>query len=168
MPRFLDFRKLRNQGGEVSGSMNLDQLPRLAEFCGDGEAPVEAALRFMRDDEGRLLIEGSVAASLQLTCQRCLQPLSRDVVGDVKLIVVYSEEQAKQLPTGWEPWFAESEQSDTAELLTEEILLAMPLVALHDDCRTPVDAAEPAFSGEPKADKENPFSVLAKLKKRQD
>lgn len=166
MPRLLDLRKLTEHGGEVSGVINQDLLPRLAEFAGEGER-VEALLRFFRDEEGRRRIEGDVSTCLQLTCQRCLEPVASPIHTQVRLVVVWSEDEVRQLPEELEPWLAGDEPCETAALLEEEILLALPLVALHEDCRAPAQAKKAPALVEP-APRDNPFSVLAELKKRQD
>ena len=46
-------------------------------------------------------------------------------------------------------------------LIEDEVLLGLPLAPRHDDCRP--DAIEKA-----KADKPNPFAVLAALKRKPD
>lgn len=167
MPRLLDLRKLTEHGGEVSGVIDLDQLPRLADFAGDAGQKVEALLRFFRDEEDRRRIEGEVNTCLQLTCQRCLAPVASEIHTQVRLVVVWGEDEIRQLPEELEPWLAGDEPCTTASLLEEEILLALPLVALHDNCRAPMQPQTPAAIVEP-AQRENPFSVLAELKKRQD
>ena len=55
-----------------------------------------------------------------------------------------------------------------ADLLEEEVLLAMPLVALHETCPTRLveEQAEPESDSAEKRD--NPFAVLAQLKSRDD
>lgn len=167
MPRFLDLRKLTEHWAEVNGVIDLKQLPRLAEFAGVEPQQVEASLCFFRDEEGRRCIKGDVSTRLHLTCQRCLTPVASDIHTQVRLVVVWSEDEVKQLPEALEPWLASDELCATASLLEEELLLALPLVALHEDCRAPMQTKAPPLPVEP-VTRENPFSVLAELKKRQD
>src|SRR5690606_18247967 len=93
LPRLLDLRKLTEYGGEVSGVISQDLLPRLAEFAGGEGERVEASLRFFRDEEKRRHIEGEVRTRLQLTCQRCLEPVVSDIHTQVRLVVVWSEDE---------------------------------------------------------------------------
>jgi uncharacterized protein len=114
-----------------------------------------------------------------------------DVHALVRLVVVWSEDAIRHLPAEMDPWLAGEEPAELATLLEEEILLALPLVALHEECLAPtatatttattakVEEAVPGAGRERvKKDekqaaaksrvKENPFSVLAGLKKQQD
>lgn len=128
---------------------------------------VKASLRGFRDDSGHHRIEGSVEARLYLTCQRCLQPVAADICAHVDLVLVWSQEAARELPEELDPWLVDEGQTDVAPLLEEEILLALPLVALHASCQPPANPAQGEGVDE-RNQQENPFSVLAELKKRQD
>ena len=60
------------------------------------------------------------------------------------------------------------ERMTLAELVEEELLLAMPLVALHDQCPDPPpqSAGDPGAQDDNQSDPDNPFAVLARLKGR--
>ncbi len=163
LPRYLDLRKLTDVGGEVDGFIAIDQLPRLAEFAEPGKQ-VTTALHFWRDEQQRRRITGEVLAPVVMTCQRCLEPVTQQVEVEVNLAVVWSEDDAKQLPHGLEAWITDGEPIETASLLEEEILLALPIVALHDHCQPPADLSDDDTAAD-ETPKDNPFSVLAKLKK---
>jgi uncharacterized protein len=57
-------------------------------------------------------------------------------------------------------------QFDALEVLEDELLMALPLVPMHDICpSTPVFSAGEADMVELAAEKPNPFAALAQLKK---
>ena len=97
-----------------------------------------------------------------LPCQRCLEPVSYSVTAHIDVALVWNEDQAKALPGRLDPWLVGEERMVLTDLIEEELLLAMPLVALHDPCPTalPQDRGEP----EKHENADNPFAVLAKLK----
>lgn len=167
LPSFLEPRKLADQEAEIKGQTTVARLPRLAEFRDSQDEIVEVALRFGRDEERRQQVKGTVKTHLQLTCQRCLEPVQTAVVANVALVMVYDEEQIKALPDHLDPWLVTDEKIILSELLEEELLLALPLVAMHEQCPTVLqESAEPAAAAESKRD--NPFAVLAQLKSRND
>ena len=167
LPSFLEPRKLADQEAEIKGQTTVARLPRLAEFRDSQDEIVEVALRFGRDEERRQQVKGTVKTHLQLTCQRCLEPVQTAIVANVSLVMVYDEEQIKALPDHLDPWLVTDEKIILSELLEEELLLALPLVAMHEQCPTVLHkSAEPSAAAESKRD--NPFAVLAQLKSRDD
>ena len=164
---FLEPRKLADQEAEIKGQTTVSRLPRLAEFRHSQDEIVEAVLRFSRDEERRQCLEGTVTTELQLTCQRCLEPVQTAIKANVSLAMVYNEEQIKALPEHLDPWLVTDERIIVSDLLAEELLLALPLVAMHEQCPTVLpQSAEPAAAVESKRD--NPFAALAQIKSRKD
>ena len=82
-----------------------------------------------------------------------------------RLGLVHSPEQMQRLSDRYEPLLLTGEPASLAEVITDEVLLALPIVPLHSGvstCRPPVtDCQTPADSK-----RENPFAVLATLKQK--
>lgn len=173
LPHYLEPRKLARQGGEISGHTTVAALPRLAEFRSSQDSVVRARLAFEQDDDGHHCIRGEVHTELELCCQRCLEPVRYEVTARVDLALVWSEDQARALPQHLDPWLASDEKMVLAELLEEELLLALPLVATHEHCPEPLDNPAAAITadrnngdeGSEKPERDNPFAVLERLKK---
>jgi uncharacterized protein len=170
LPRFVDPRKLAKQDGEIRGETTVGELPRLREFENSLEERVEVHLRFFQDELGYHVVEGIIETRLALRCQRCLEPVDWPIEVEVSLGMAWGEDQMKALPDAYDPWLITSDQMPLAELIEEEILLALPAVTLHEACphalfednaQDPTD--EPA---DPEDEDENPFAVLAQLKKQ--
>lgn len=167
LPQFLDPRKFADQGLEIHGQTGVGALPRLADLRDSQNEVVDVALQFGRNEEGRQAVEGRVSASLVMPCQRCLEPVTYQVIAKVKLVMVWNEEQIKALPEHLDPLLVTGEKMPLVDLLEEELLLALPLVALHEQCPNPLVKEQSSVAGdEEKAD--NPFAVLAKLKSQQE
>ncbi|MEE4659337.1 MAG: YceD family protein [Halieaceae bacterium] len=149
----------------MEGRVPLSSLSRLAEALASPEGYANVDCRFSRDEENRSIVDVDVEATVQVTCQRCLQnmPLRLDVQG--RVAVVGDDEAAKQLPAALEPWVVGSETASLWHLVEDELMLALPVVAYHDseDCKRLLDAyRRPPESGNPSGD--NPFKVLERLK----
>jgi len=169
LPQLIDPRKFADQGVQIEGQTSIGNLPRLAEYRDSDQQMVSASLQFGRDEDDRRRVTGHVSASLSLPCQRCLEPVTYQIDARVDLVMVWDEEQMKALPEHLDPMMISEDKVPLAELLEEELLLALPLVALHDTCPTSLvreHAQTDADAGAVKPD--NPFAVLAKLKRQQD
>ena len=164
---YLEPRKLADQGAEIHVETRVSELPRLAEFRDSQENPVQVALKFDRHD-GERTISGDIETRLVMSCQRCLEPVEVDVHARVALTLVWTEEQAKALTEGQDPCLLHDEKLPFAELLEEEILLALPAVATHEQCPTPLEADTGGDDQAESPQRDNPFAVLAELKGRQE
>lgn len=168
LPQFLDPRKLTDQGGEIRGQVRVGDLPRLREFGESLDEPVDVELTFFRDEEGHRVIEGDITTRLTMRCQRCLEPVRHDVHAQVLLGMVWGEDQMKALPERLDPYMVTDEKMPTAALVEEELLLALPVVAVHEQCPSPLveENATDESEAEEQDPGDNPFAVLAQLKER--
>ncbi|MFA5493387.1 MAG: YceD family protein [Porticoccaceae bacterium] len=165
LPRQVDPRKLVAQGTTLSGDVPTAAMMRLAgAVLGAGEV-AQAELLFRRDDSGHSVVEGSVALEVSLECQRCLKPVAKTLAGELHLGIVGDEEQAQNLPKRLEPWIVASETTDLFDLVEDELLLALPIVAFHD--RGECEGHSSYSTGQIEDSAENPFGILAQLKTRQ-
>lgn len=164
LPRLIDPRKFAQQGLSLSGEVALVELDRLAAMVLEGSSPVKVELQFLVDEERRRVIRGRAECELEVACQRCLEPVSISLQAEIELAVVWSEEQAQQLPKAFDPLIVGEGQSDLYAVIEDELLLSLPMVSYHSGgCATQtsfgagdVEATEP--------DKQNPFQVLEQLK----
>lgn len=166
LPQFLEPRKYADQGRVLEGQLSVKDLPRLREYRDSLHKPVEVSLAFGRDDEGHGCIEGEVSTRLVLPCQRCLESVDFPVRAIINMALVWSEDQAKALPERLDPWLMSGETLYLTDLLEEELLLAMPLVALHDLCPKPLPHDNHGGEDDEPENADNPFAVLAQLKGR--
>ena len=165
LPRQVDPRKLVAQGVTLSGDVPTAQMSRLAGAVVTMGETGQAELWFARDEDGHAAVSGKVALGVSLECQRCLNPVDAALEGAVSLGIVWDEEQAGKLPKRLDPWIVDSDAADLYEMVEDELLLALPIVAYHDtdECR-----ARGSYStGDVSDSAENPFGILAQLNTRQ-
>lgn len=164
IPRHIEPRRFAQMGVVLSGETPVDGFKRLSE-AGVAVQFVQVDLVFSIADRRAKVVEGKITASVEMQCQRCLEPVSLEVLCDVALAVVWTEEAAKNLAGTHEPWLVTEEEADLYCMLEDELLLNLPIVAFHEtDC---VDRS--LLSQGPKddakgTDKNNPFQVLKQLK----
>ena len=173
LPLYIDIRKAFDLESVFEGSCSLERLPRFADCLASPDGEVSGKLRFGSTGTGRRVIIGSVSATVEVVCQRCLEPLSLELADTIQLALVESESQSDSLEAAWDPWIVDGPKISIASLLEEQLMLCMPLVSYHRDERC-VKALEYQQRKEPLDDSsgdraaQNPFEVLKVLKKNDD
>lgn len=157
---------LAAKGRTLKGQVPLAQLERLVPSLYGAEGVAEVELCFDRDEVGLPCVKGTITAELTLQCQRCMQAMVLPLTIDVSLGIVTSKAAAEKLPDNYDPLLVGAEPIKVADIVEDELILALPIVAMHEvkDCpsgdqyqRTEEEAVQPK--------RENPFAVLAELKK---
>ena len=167
-PRRLDVAAAATAGTELVGRWPLSELGRLA----DGAAgQVDDAVAWSARFEQRRELGAAPQAWLRLQaqarvareCQRCLQPVLLSLDVDRAIRFAPSEDEAAALDADSEDdVLVLSRQFDLRELVEDELLLALPIVSMHEQCPAPLVGATP---GEPaEAAPAHPFAALAALK----
>jgi len=147
----------------------VQQKHELQENSDVGLANIE--LEFGEDDERVVFIKGKAQASVYMMCQRCLEPMLMDLDASFLLGVVEDEVRVDRLPDQYEPLVISGKSSSLPGIIEDELILSLPLVALHDvdQCPTSALLSDMASLSEKGNGKEehklkNPFSVLSTLK----
>lgn len=120
------------EGTQLSGYLFLKELARISEFQVQEETRVYAHFRFWKDAGGYSVVSGEMSVTLCLTCQRCLQPMDQEVRSAFSVSPVFSDEQAKQLPSQYEPLLVKEGEVDLREWMAEELYLALPFAPCHE------------------------------------
>lgn len=166
LPEYVDTRKIFTQASTLSGSIGLSRLNRIKEYLAEDDISVQAELRFSVDDSGRKHIVGELKASLPVECQRCLEPLRIELADEFNLVLVADETVAKSLEKQYDPLVVEENKIYLADLIDEQLVLAMPIVNYHQSgpCSEAKSYATEQTETEDMAS-DSPFAVLATLKK---
>jgi uncharacterized protein len=158
----IDCLEFARSGGVLERSVGLDELPRLADVLVATKGFLSVRLEGSRDDTGRSWLKVDIAGKPVLCCQRCL--------GGVEFPLVISSRL--QLMAPGEEWPDDDLADDSADaieaekaqavlsLIEEEVLLALPIAPMHEQCEPP--------SGEAAENGPSPFTVLAALKKQRN
>jgi len=172
----LDVEAFANQGGQLEGQWPLSSMSRIAdlippEAVDAASEPVDWVLegekRPVRGDIPQIWLHMTIGTTVSMVCQRCLQPVAVPIDVDSSFRFVHDEATAEALDADSEEDLLVLERTMNARQLAEdELLLAMPVVALHDVCPEPLPIP---IDEEPQADedddKPNPFASLAALKR---
>lgn len=169
--RRIDPFKLADQQASIRRNLDLRSLPRVVELVGETEELVTVEMNFWRDDQYRCVIQGHLETLATVVCERCLNPVDQSVVSDFTLCVVSSDEAARDIPREYDPLILTEQFVDVADIVEDEILLALPMFSYHadPDCdqgmipRHEVQQEREA-DAQSSEQKPNPFSVLSTLK----
>ncbi len=173
-PRALKLFEFARGAGRIDGRTPLSAFPRLRDVLADAEGePVAWSLRgWERERPGAAaqpMVTLELRAGLPLLCQRCLQPVVVTIAEGADFRLVRDEPELTQdeldaadevLPAG--------QPVDVQELIEDQLLLALPIVPMHDIC----PEALPAGSREERAaapkigERQSPFANLRDLMKR--
>ncbi|UXI69644.1 YceD family protein [Tahibacter amnicola] len=164
-PDIVDAWRMVSARRSFDGTLPIAGLPRLAEAVAASTGSVAYEVEFGRDDLETAFLAIRVQARLTLTCQRTLEPFEWPVTIDTRLGLITREEEEAGLPPGYEPLLLESAEIRPADVIEDELLLALPLIPVKPGA----DEAAVAWSSGPAeemdSDRPNPFAVLGRLKK---
>jgi uncharacterized protein len=157
--------RMAAERGCLKGRLALATLPRLTAILDHADGEVVVALSAGRDEQGIRFIQGRLQAEVEWTCQRCLGPLRLPLDITVKLGLARDEAAADRLSDEYDPLLIQEGGSiAVADLIEDELLLALPQIPRHEDLRE-CQADGDLQPGAPALDLKNrqPFAVLATL-----
>jgi len=165
LPVEIDPLTLAERGRELRGAIPVDAFHRLAGWLAATEGELTFELRFGRDEQGRWHVQGHLAGSVALECQRCLGQFALPLDRAFELVLVESEAEAETLPEEVEAVVVGSRRSvHTVDLLEDELILALPLVPRCEAVRRCAPAVELLDSEEVLEDdptpRQQPFAGL--------
>lgn len=173
-PRRLDVLRFAQSGATLEGEWPLTDLRRLAQDL-LGPVPPETRVAWLARGEWRAGATGAtpqpwmhlqVRAVAPLTCQRCLAAVDTELQVDRWFRFVDDEAAAEaQDDDSEEDLLAREPRPDLQDVAEDELIMALPLVPMHERCPHPPAAlgeASPVEDATPK--RPNPFAALKKLK----
>lgn len=164
LPSKLDLATLAGGAHHYAASVELGPFSRL-QARASGSQPADVRLVIRVTDQGgarRVGIEGEVQALLVMRCERCLGEVTVKVAGEFNLVAVGSEAAAAALPVEESPVIADKQVLHVSELVEDELILALPIVAMHEP------EGCPGMDWQTNYEKPHPMAALAQLKSAQD
>ncbi len=128
---WLDPRRVQ-RGKSLVGMVPPADIERLDGLGRVLEPGIHAALHFATADSGRLRIQGRLSGEIEVTCQRCLEPMVWNLRRDVDIEVVANDTQAAQVTSESEPCLLQDGRIELREWVADELLLALPMAPMHD------------------------------------
>ena len=160
--------KLARREGEVRFSWKVSDFERLKTLLYSNEGNVEVTINALFDDRRRCLLRTNIAAKVLLECQTTFTAISYDIEKQVTFCAVVAESQFAEVEEEFEPVLIEDEFIDVKQLIEDELILSIPIVAnkpqeeLGQEMKFG-ELDEEAIAREKAAS--NPFAVLKDLKK---
>jgi len=134
LPKFIDPIRLCKKTAMIEGELSLVTLSRLQELATQTES-VQVAITFGIDANKTLFIKGKIQGCVNVVCQRCNQVMQEPLEIEFNLCPVTSEARAKTVPEAYEVLMVSEEEVLLADIIEDEILLALPMVSRHEnDC----------------------------------
>jgi uncharacterized protein len=130
-PKLRDVRKLADSRAVIDLDVALTALPDFPADYVAGGGSVKAHLVFGRE-QGFAMARVELQAQLSSTCQRCLGSLPLNVQASSPVLIVESQQEAESAPAGWETFLAPEGRLVLEALIGEELLLALPIVPVHE------------------------------------
>ena len=160
LPSQLKLFNLAKKEISLSGLYQISDLARVSEIASNKTDKININLSFYLDNDKTPCIDGIISLDIVLICQRCLEELNISLKVRFNLAFVRNEKQGEELDSNYEIYVTEEDELATHDLISDEILLSIPMVPTHDyDCMKDINGQEIV---EEKS--ENPFAILKKLK----
>jgi uncharacterized protein len=167
LPDRVDCAHLADNAAVLERVYPLGEMPRLQDLLADTRGSVRASFVFAKVGSGRAGATVAIAATPQLICQRCLQGFAFAAAGSSQ-IEFANGSQTGSADSQREVYAMDEGLVSLRELAEEELLLALPIVAMH----TPQDCGRApgyeAGGGLPDIsdDRTRPFTALQDLLKK--
>jgi uncharacterized protein len=132
-----DLEALGARHGELDGELELASLPRLAGLLHSTAGSVRASLRLRQRGVGSVAATLELDTTVELMCQRCLEPFAQPIKERLELMLVEPEASGASTPEGYEPVELDNGRLLPAGLIEDELIVAIPLVPKHariEDC----------------------------------
>jgi uncharacterized protein len=163
----LDVDRLSRGEAEIGFDVALAELPRLKSRIAGVGGSVHGTARFGRKSRFATA-DLSLAGTAKLQCQRCMQAMELVIDSTSSVALIAAEADAPEVPEELEPVLAREGRISAGELVEEELLLALPIVPLHEDLRDcAVPPSAPLLASEaPEHTSQRPFAGLGDLLRR--
>lgn len=161
IPNRIEPLRLVERNASLAGELPFSGFPRLAEMLADTLGTVTIELQFGKSDTGVPYVLGRIATSLNLVCQRCMQPMPWPIDAAVRWELVEGADNPGRMGGDFDTVAADDSPLDLPALIEDELILAVPYAPSHDTaaCRM-VDGIHQATTHA----NISPFAVLTQLK----
>ena len=153
----IDGFEFATAGARQEGRWPVRELPRLRDMLASDVGEIAYELEGTCDERGRPGLRLSLQGTLQLRCQRCLEPMRFEVGADEVLVLAASQAEIDAEPPdahALDRVLAGKEMS-VRELIEDQLILELPYAPRHEGCA--------AGAGQRADDRISPFAGLRGL-----
>jgi len=143
----------------LSGLYQISDFPKISEIASNKTENVRVDFSFYLNNNKTPCVDGIIELDIVLACQRCLDDLSIALKINFNLVFVKHNQESEEIDSHYEIYVIEEDELAIHDLISDEILLSIPMVPTHDyDCIKEINKQETA-----EGKSENPFAILKKL-----
>jgi uncharacterized protein len=158
----IDAFEFGRSNGHRDGVMPVAQMNRLSKDCADNSGEIAWTVDGSVTSHQYPALTVAVSGTVQLVCQRCLNPFAYELDSSTMLVLGKDDDDADQIEEVLDDESIDvivgSRTCDVRDLIEDESLLALPQVPKHDVC--PDTKLLDALN----ADKLSPFAGLKDIK----
>jgi uncharacterized protein len=153
---------LAQEARTVTLAVPLNRLERVAPQLINRDGMVTGSVALAME-QGRVVADVALAVQVELRCQRCLEPMQLAIETQSRVALLNSEAAADDVPPELEMALAPEGRMRLADLIEEELLLALPAAPRHEgQCPSQQGSSEQNEFEEPT---QRPFAALGELLK---
>lgn len=170
LPLDVEYRRLARDRGDLTGNVPLDRFLRLRDqlLSVDGEVSVALAFSTRRH---RPSVRGQASVDVEVTCQRCMEPMPMRLEVFIDTLIVESEESMAALPPEEDGVICGDKRISVVDLIEDDLLINLPMSTRHERCAeidvaiADTDVSEEVRLAADDGRVNRPFAALAELKK---
>ena len=161
LPKTIKLFNFAKKEVKLHGQFIIANMSRLSEIARNDNDNVDVDLSFHLENGKTPCVKGIINLKLVLDCQRCLDALEIDLKVPFNIAFIRHESQGDGLDKKYEIYqIGENEDLETIDLITDEILLSIPMAPSHEfTCGIKVETNK-----ESKENRKHPFDVLKNIK----
>jgi uncharacterized protein len=145
-------------------------MKRFVGSVADCVDSVQVEIAFKKDEQGLTYFDGTLDTSATLICERCGGQIAQPLQVSFCFSPVKAGAGVEELSDFYDPIEVDDQgEIDILQLVEDELILALPLVAFHaeEDCAVKQNELSFGDIGE-EIKRPNPFAVLKELKQDQE
>jgi len=170
LPAEIDPIQLSEEGTRLTGELSGTSMSRLREDCTAISGPVRIDLRFDKTTGGQRLMSGTIELLCQTLCQRCMRSMDLSLEAKTLTLLLTPEEQVAAGDSDVRESIIAKGRVSLSSLVEDELLLAMPMIPMHDssECSVTGCTSGSNLRDDATTNKQSPFAVLGALKNKDE
>lgn len=165
-PDFVEPWRLADGRRSIGGTISLVRFKRLLPLLASSKGDATFRLNFGYDAQQRACVTVEVSAPLTLVCQASLEPYVEEVRQRSVLLIIADAAEQANLSEQEEFVLVEEGRLAVADLVEDELLLAVPQVPRNPDRAAEKKIVDEMAAGPPDEQVRRPFESLAEMMKK--
>lgn len=129
LPKQLKVFDFANRGLIFSTDIKIKDLPEINKIANNKNDYLKVSMSFFLNNGKTPCVKGSISANITLDCQRCLEDIYMDL--NINFNLAFIENENEKFDSSFEPYLLTNYEIATIDLISEEILLTIPISPTH-------------------------------------